>query len=270
MQAGSARAQEALLATLDEVIDDGSAADSLGADLFSVVGVLDEEAALRRALTEPSLPAEARQGMAGSLLAGKVSDGALTIVQAAAAERWSRSRDLVDALERCAITAEATRADQGGHLDDLEDDLFRFGRILESAPDLREALSDRAAPLSAKRALLERLLADKVSPVTLALLGQLLIGRQRSLAVGLTHYQEVAAARRHRLVATVWVAAPLTDDQKGRIASLLAEQYSHEVHLNVIIDPAVLGGVRVSLGDDVIDSTIETRVAQAQRHLIGS
>jgi F-type H+-transporting ATPase subunit delta len=63
------------------------------------------------------------------------------------------------------------------------------------------------------------------------------------------------------------VAAPITDEQRDRIVALLAAQYSHEVHLNVIVEPAVLGGVRIALGDDIIDSTIETRVAHAQRLL---
>lgn len=268
MQAGSARSQEALLSALDEVLGGDTDASALGGDLFNVVGTLDSEPTLRRAFTEPSLPPEARRGMARSLLEGKISEEAVRVVEAAVTERWSRSRDLVDALERCAVTAEATKADQAGELDALEDDLFRFGRILEANPPLRDALSDRAAPLAVKRDLLTGLLADKISPVTLALLAQLLVGRQRSLAAGLEHYQEVTAARRHRLVATVWVAAPLSDEQRRRLSESLAEQYSHEVHLNVIVDRSILGGVRVSLADEVIDSTIQTRLAHAQRLVV--
>jgi F-type H+-transporting ATPase subunit delta len=187
---------------------------------------------------------------------------------AAVSERWSRSRDLVNALERCAVIAEATKAEQDGQLDALEDDLFRFSRILAANTDLRDALSDRAAPMKAKRALLDGLVEGKVAPVTKNLFDQLLVGRQRSLAAGLAHYQEITATRRSRLVAMVWVAAPLTDDQKSRLAESLASQYSHEVHLNVVVEKAVLGGVRISIGDDVIDSTIETRLAQAQRRLV--
>ncbi len=265
MQGGSARSQDALLDTLHEVIAGGADAARVGDDLFGVVGVLDSEPGLRRVLTEPSVAPEARAGMAHSLLVGKVSEAAVQVVEAAVVARWSRSRDLADALERCAVTALATKADQDGSLDGLEDDLFRFGRILEANPDLRDALSDRAAPLDVKRDLLAGLLEGKVAPVTLDLIGRLLIGRQPSLASGLVHYQEVTAALRQRYVATVWVAAPLSDDQRRRLGESLASQYGHEVHLNVVVDPSILGGVRVTIGDDVIDSTIETRVAQAQR-----
>jgi F-type H+-transporting ATPase subunit delta len=216
-------------------------------------------------LTEPSVSPEARRSIAKALLAGKVSDPAGRVVEAAVAERWSRSRDLVDALEWCAVSAEAARADRSGELDAVEDDLFRFGRILEANPQLREALSDLTATPGAKQHLMRDLLDGKVNSITLDLLLQLVTGRHRSLAAGLERYAEIAAARRQRLVATAWVAAPLTDDQTSRIARQLEAQYSREVHLNVVVEPAVLGGVRIAIGDDVIDSTIQTRLAEATR-----
>lgn len=268
MQAGSLHAQTTLLAELDELLDSDNDVSSLGSELFAVVAMLDGEPTLRRVLSEPSVELPARTGMVSSLLTGKVSDNAVQVVQTAVSQRWSRSRDLVDALERCAVVAEAAKAERAGDLDALEDDLFRFGRILEAHPELRDVLSNRAAPLRARRAVLDQLLADKVAPATSELLAQLLVGRQRSLAAGLAYYQEVAAARRKRLVATVWVAAPVTGDQKGRLARSLAAQYSSEVHLNVVVEPQVLGGVRVAIGDDVIDSTVETRLAQARRRVV--
>lgn len=267
MQAGSTSAQKALLAKLDELLAGGDDVTTLGSELFGVVGMLDAEATLRRVLTEPSLEARARTGMTSSLLSGKVSEVAVQVAAAAVSQRWSRSRDLVDGLERCAVVAEATKAERSGDLDALEDDLFRFGRILEANPELRDVLSNRATPLAARRAVLDGLLEGKVAQATLDLLDQLLVGRQRSLAAGLAHYQEVAASRRQRLVATVWVASPLEDEQKQRLIRSLAQQYSHEVHLNVVVDPAVLGGVRVAIGDDVIDSTIQNRIAQARRRV---
>lgn len=267
MQAGSSSAQKQLISRLDELLHGGADVGTLGGNLFAVVGMLDSEPTLRRVLTEPSVEAKARTGLVTSLLSGKVSDTAVQVVVAAVTLRWSHSRDLVDALERCAVLAEATKAERSGDLDALEDDLFRFGRILEANPELRDTLSNRAAPLPLRQALLDRLLEGKVAPATSDLLHQLLVGRQRSLAIGLAHYQEVAATRRQRLIATVWVAAPLEGDQKERLARSLAQQYSHEVHLNVVVDPALLGGVRVSIGDDVIDSTIQNRVAQAHRRI---
>lgn len=271
MQAGSTRAQAKLLERLDEILDGGeggSGAGSLASDLFAVVSTLDSEPALRRALTEPSVESEVRSSVAAALLDGKVGPDAVAVVTAAAGLRWSRSRDLADALERCAVTAAATRADREGDLDRLEDDLFRFGRILAANPDLRDALADRTAPLEARRRLLDGLVESRVGAVTKDLLDQLVNGRQHSFAAGLALYQEIAAARRSRLIATAWVAAPLADDQRDRLSASLASQYGRDVHLNVVVDQSVLGGVRVAIGDDVIDSTVEARLADAQRRLV--
>ncbi|MGI8576496.1 MAG: F0F1 ATP synthase subunit delta [Nocardioidaceae bacterium] len=267
MQAGSARSQATVLDAVDEQLRAGPDLIMLGDDLYAVAAILDTEGTLRRVLTEPAVAVEAKTTLVTGLLEGKIGDPALSVVLAAIRYRWSRGRDLADALERAGITAQVAKAEQTGQLDNLEDDLFRFGRILEAQPGLRDALADPAAPLEGKRELLHHLLEGKVGESTKKLLDQAVTGRHRTLAATLTYYQTVAAARRKRLVATAWVAAPLSDDHKQRLARALAEQCSREIHLNVVVDPNVLGGVRVALGDEVIDSTIETRLAQAYRRL---
>jgi len=267
MQAGSTRALAALVESLDGVLDGGADPSTLGGELFAVVATLDHEPTLRRVLTEPSVDPAQRAGLAASLLEGKVAAETIQVVQAAVTARWSRTRDLVDAIEHCAIIAVAARAQREGQLDRLEDELFRFGRVLAAEPELRDALSDRSAPLEARTALLDRLVEGKAAPSTIELLHQLLVGRQRSLAAGLLSYQEIAAGRRSRLIATAWVAAPMDEPHRARIAELLAAQYSQDVHLNVIVDERVLGGVRVAIADDVIDSTVDAKMAQAARRL---
>ncbi len=256
------------MSALDQEIAGGADAGTLASDLFAVVATIESEAALNRLLAEPSIPAPPKQEILRSLFGGKVTDATMKVVEASVEPRWSRARDLPDSLEYAAISAFAAEAEGDGELDRLEDDLFRFERILDASPDLREALSDPAAPLQGKRELVHSLLDGKVGDATLGLLEQVVGGRHRSLAVALGYYQQVVTERRDRLVAAVWVASPLTDQQKQRLAQALAAQYDHDVHLNVIVDPRVLGGVRVSIGDDVIDSTIETRLAQAQRRLV--
>ena len=186
--------------------------------------------------------------MARSLLDGKISREAVQVVDAAVAERWSRSRDLVDALERCAVTAEAAKAEQAGQLDALEDDLFRFARILEREPRApRRARRTGRRPIEARRAAARRPgrgQGRRRSPRP----ARPAAGRPAALARRwLVHYQRSPQPDGPRLVATVWVASPLSDDQRDRVSpSSLASQYSHEVHLNVIVDPDVLGGVRVA------------------------
>jgi F-type H+-transporting ATPase subunit delta len=82
-------------------------------------------------------------------------------------------------------------------------------------------------------------------------------------------YQKVAAAHRNRLVATVRVARELGEVDQQRLAGVLAGQYGRPVHLNVVVDPEVLGGMRVEIGDDVIDGTVANRLDEARRRLAG-
>jgi F-type H+-transporting ATPase subunit delta len=268
MQTGSAQSLAAVLVALEEALADGAEPMAIGRDLFALVAALDAEATLRRALTEPAVPVEAKTGLVQSLLQGKVAPATLDVVSAAVSRRWSQSRDLSDSLEQAAVTSVVASAEQDGSASELEDEMFRFDRMLAAQSALRDALSDPAAALEGKQQLITDLVHGKVSEATEQLLLQAVTGRQRTIAAVLAYYQDVAAARRKRVVATAWVAAPLEDDQRSRLAAALAKEYGQEVHLNVIIDPAVLGGVRVAIGDEVIDSTVSTRLAQASRRLV--
>jgi len=267
MHSGSARSLSAVLEKTESVLAAGADAGALGDELFALAQTVDARHALRRALTEPAVAAETKGRLLQTLLGGKVSDATLEVLGEAVRHRWSQGSDLGDALERASVTAHVARADQAGHLDDLEDNLFRFGRIVEANPELREVLSEAGYPLEAKQRLLDNLLGGRVDEPTRRLLGQAVAARHRSLTAVLETYQKVAADRRNSLVATVWVAAPLSEDHKERLAGALAAQYDHAIQLNVIVEPQVLGGARVAVGDEVIDSTVETRLKQARRRL---
>jgi len=263
----STSSTQAVLETTRAALSDGADGVRLGGELFSVATVLDAQHSLRRALTEPAAPKEAKAALVRSLLGSQVAEPTLAVVEDAVGRRWTASRDLADALEQASVTAHVAAADVRGELDSVEDNLFRFGRIAEGDPGLREVLTDASAPVEGKRQLVGDLVGDKVDATTRMLLEQAVSGRHRSLVSTLSLYQKVAAARRDSMVATVWVAAPLSDEHKERLASALAEQHDRPIHLNVVVDPTLLGGVRVAVGDEVLDSTVEARLKQAQRRL---
>jgi F-type H+-transporting ATPase subunit delta len=241
---------------------------TLGNELFTVAGLLASQPVLRRALADPSRPADARAGLASSLLAGRVSEAAAGLVAAAAAARWSAPGDLTDAVEQLAAQAIVAAADAEGRLDELEDELFRFGRIVASQPELRIALTNPFVSGGAKRDLLAGLLAGKVTPEALRLITEAAVSPLgRSLDVSLEHYAHLAARRRESLVAEVRVAVALTAQQRGRLAATLAAAYGHQVHLNVVLDPRVTGGMTVRVGDELIDGSVATRLAEARRKL---
>jgi F-type H+-transporting ATPase subunit delta len=220
-------------------------------------------------VTDPATAPEARSNLLRGLLADRIDPSAADVAAIGARQRWSAGRDLGDCLEHAGVVAQVMAAEQAGQADELEDELFRFGRIVAAERDLRDALTDRSVPASHRAELVRSLLGDKATAATVRLVEQALAGRHRSLAVALDEYQKVAAERRERMVATVRVARPLPEDDKRRLAEALHRQYDRPVHLNVVIDEEVLGGLRVEIGDEVIDGTVASRLDDARRRLAG-
>ncbi|MEU0518788.1 F0F1 ATP synthase subunit delta [Streptosporangium sp. NPDC006007] len=243
---------------------------SLADELFALADLFDREHGLRRYLSDPARPAAQKAQAVRVLLDGKVSDAALETVVQAVSVKWSRAGDLVDALERFGVTAASAEAEAQGRLDDVEDELFRFGRIAASDLPLHRVLSDPAVAEQAKRELLGSLLAGKVVPATLRLVTQVVVHpRGRSLDRGLDEFGSLVAAQRQRLVAVVRSAVELSEEQRRRIATWLSTSYGRDVHVNVEVDPRVLGGFSVQIGDDLIDTTVAGRIEEVRRRLAG-
>ncbi|MEV7614918.1 F0F1 ATP synthase subunit delta [Streptomyces sp. NPDC089799] len=271
MNGASREALGAARERLDALTDNTSVdAAKLAGELAAVTALLDREVSLRRVLTDPAQSGEAKAELANRLLGTQVGGETLDLVTGMVRSRWSQSRDLVDSLEELANTADLTAAQRAGTLDDVEDELFRFGRILASHTELRAALTDKAATGTAKGELLRSLLGGKANAATERLVVRLVTQpRGRSLEAGLESLSKLAAERRNRMVAHVITAVPLSDVQKARLGAVLAKLYGREMHLNLDVDPEVLGGITVRVGDEVIDGSIAERLAEASRRMAG-
>lgn len=245
-----------------------TSASQLADELFSVTAVLDRQPAVRRALADPASARSARTGLAQALLRDKVSADTVELVSSVASSQWAESADLADAIEQLAVLALVAEADRAGQLDDLEDDLFRFGRVVGSQAELRAALSNPFAPANAKQDLVTSLLGGKVIPQTIQLVTQAALHpRGRSLDRSLEEYARLAAEYRERLVAEVRVASELSAAQRERLAAALAQAYGHRVHLNIVLDPAVIGGMIIRIRGEQIDGSVATRLAEIRRRL---
>jgi F-type H+-transporting ATPase subunit delta len=190
-------------------------------------------------------------------------------VSSAVAQRWAATRDLADALEDLGVVAVVKGADRAGQADALEDELFAVEQLVSENPGLRDALSDPSRSADDKHALLKSLLEGRATAATIRLAQQAVVSSHRTVSLAIEAYQKVAADNRHRLVATVRVARELGDADRQRLQGALARQYDRPVHLNVVVDPDVVGGVKVEIGDDVIDGTVATRLDEARRRLAG-
>jgi F-type H+-transporting ATPase subunit delta len=243
---------------------------SLGSELFEVVALLGSEHSLRRWLADQANPAEAKTGLIGKLLESRVSPSAVLVAGDVVSARWSGPRDLVDAMERMAVYATVAQLQTASGLDELEDELFRFQRIVIAQPALRDALTRDGAAPELRLSLVENLLSGKVHPATLVLVGEAVARpRGRTLEQALDNFGQLVAERAKRYVAVVRSAVALSEQQQSRLGAALSRAYGRDIHLNIEVAPEIVGGLSIQVGDEVIDGTIAGRIAEAQRRLAG-
>jgi F-type H+-transporting ATPase subunit delta len=268
VRGASRAALDEAVAHLDATVSGVGAAGlaRLADELFGACEVIDGQPVLRRALADPTRPAEARAGLVAVIFEGKVSTEALDVLRTVAAKRWRRPGDLADGLERLAVTAELMRAEAEGSLDEVDDQIFRFAKIVEANPDLRSALADPAMPGDRKADLVSHLLASRATESTVRLVRRFLgQPRGRRPEQALTALARMVADRRARLVAIVRSAVSLDSSEIARLERALSGTYHREVQVKVELDAAVLGGLSIRIGDEIVDGTIGARLDRLKR-----
>jgi F-type H+-transporting ATPase subunit delta len=248
----------------------GVDAAGLGDDLFSVTALLAGNPGLRRALSDPARTADDKAALADRLLHGQISDQALELLSGVVRSRWSDPNDLPTAVEGLAVTAELSSAERADRLDSVEDELFRFARTIAADVSLRDAFAARTVGTERKAELVRQLLEGKVSPETQRLAVQAAVSpRGLRTEQALEHYLDAAAARRRQLVADVVAASPLTEAQRARLSAALHRIYGRDIRINLDVDPEVLGGLRIQVAGELIDSTVLARLNTAGQALAG-
>lgn len=258
-------------AALDSKLKDSShpAAIEFAADLFTVLTVLSSSVGVRRALTDNSRDASSKAELISNLFGKNIGAPAQALIANAASLRWSSPAELADAIEQLAVEAEASAAEKNNELEKLEDQLFDFTRVLIANPDLRQALNTSADSDAGKVALLESVVKSKYANSTINLLRRVVVLRRgRSIDSTLTTYSHYVSTRKDRLVAHIKSAIALSDAQRSKLVAALTKQMGKEVHVNIEIDPKVLGGISIRYADDVIDGTVFNRLAEAGRALV--
>ncbi len=243
---------------------------TIGDELLGVAGLLEREPRLRRALSDPARATSDRRALLDGLLAGHVGDQARAILGEVAGGRWSSPSELLDGVEDLGVDALLAGADRAGDLSEVEDELFRFGQIVDGSPELSASLSDSAVPVTQRTTLLNALLDGKARPVTVRLAKVALAGfGGRTFVGGLTRLVELAAARRDKQVAYVTVAKALSEAEENRLVMRLTGMYGRDITLKVTVDETVLGGVRVLVGSDLYDGTTLRRLSDSRHALAG-
>jgi ATP synthase F1 delta subunit len=246
--------------------------------------------ALRLAIADPGLATIERRGIVADLLVGRALDVTADLLSFVV--RVVRAGDVTETIAeleplleegrattglaldadapagragaRERIRGYAERALQEVHtperLDEVEDELFRFARVLEDNPELRRVLEDTNFAISARLDVLGDLIGARVEPATLRLCGYVLrAGRLRNLVGTYDWLVELVAEERGRRVADVRSCVALSDEEISRLAVSLRRIVGREVEVRVVIDTSVIGGIMISTGDLFIDGTVRLR-----------
>lgn len=243
---------------------------ALADELFAVAGFLTDQHQLRSALADGGQLTQVRSALLRDLFGDKVNETTMTVLDGLVTSRWSTEDDLILAIEQLAAQAAFTVAESDGSLDATEEEIFRFGRAVDGSPELQMALTDPGQSSATKAAIVRHLLDGRSTIATRKVLEYMagnLHGQRLDTVVD--QLCDLAAEQRSRVVAEVRVAAPLTDDQAQRLQAALSAIKDRPVRLNVAVDPEVLGGIHVSIGDEVIDGSVAARLEQARRAVLG-
>jgi F-type H+-transporting ATPase subunit delta len=238
---------------------------SLGDELLAAARIVGGSRQLTSLLADPTIDAGGRGGLVRKLFGPAFDKRTVQLIEDMTASRWSETTDLVDALEEVGIRALAVTADD----EPIDAELFRLREIMSGEPEVELALGNAASPAESRVALVDRLLVN-ASPATRSIARHIVqLPRGRRPIEALEHAERIVADARGRMVATAHVAKLLTDEQLRALEERLATGYGRKIAVNQVLDPAVLGGVRISIGDDVIDGTVRSRLDDLRLRLVG-
>jgi F-type H+-transporting ATPase subunit delta len=243
------------IATLDSV--KGSDDLTTGEQLLEVGRIIGNSSQLRVALADHSADGPDKLGIIGALF-GSYTEQTRAILGTAVQGRWSSEEDLLAGIEELGIRAIAVSA--GEHIS-IESELFSFETAVRSDSALEFAVGSKLGSVESKVSLVDTLLRGKASAETIAIVRHL-VQQPRGRRIGelLRFATSVVADQSGLAVATVSTAQALTPEQLERLTQGLAGQYGRGLRVNQVIEPALIGGVRVQIGDDVIDGSVATKL----------
>ncbi|MCW4386665.1 F0F1 ATP synthase subunit delta [Salinibacterium sp. SYSU T00001] len=239
----------------------------LAEELFAAGRTIGSSLQLRTLLSEAAGDKESKRAAVRAVFGSSLTPTALTLLEAVVSGRWSSVDDMLAGIEDLGLRAVAASAPQGA---DLEGELFSFGATVTSNAELELALGSKLGDSAAKAALVDRLFTATMSREALAVVRHL-VQQPRGRRVGqlVRDAARTIADASGYIIATVTAAAPPTESQSSKLRQTLAARYGREIKLNVVLDPALIGGLRVAIGNDIIDGSVATRIADLRLQLAG-
>lgn len=218
-----------------------------------------------RILSDAGRDAELKTDIVSRLFASKVLPEVQAVLGKAVSENWSEQDHLLDALEFAGITSLLSKA---ADVSKIEEELFQSARLIEETPELSTAFDSTRDQTDRRLSLIEKLFANKITEVTLLILKQAVSFKTEvKVPARIDSFAVFASENQGQLAAVVTSAKELSSNQQARLKGILEAAYGQEVALNFEIDPQVIGGIQIVVGDDLFDATIAARVKQAQEQI---
>ena len=228
----------------------------IGNELFTITKVLDDSIQLERALTDPSRPVADKVAVLTELLGDNVHPMTMEIMTDLVSRRWSRARDIANAVEDFGVDAMMYYADATDATLQVSIELSELHSALLNLPVVRAKLYDYQATSEARVKLFREVFSGKtLNKVTMRLAEHATCNLRRR------RYLETIPRHMGESMVTVTTATPLKKEQIKRLVEVYSAKVGRQVHINSVVDPTVLGGMRIQVGDEVTDNTV---VAQLQ------
>lgn len=255
----SARAGLAALKT-----DDGL---RVGSQLFEASRVIGDSAQLRSFFADPSIESRDKSGVVDAVFPMLAADSR-SLLARIVTSAWSTPDDLLAGIEEVAIRAIASSVVASPGAPSIEGELFTFGSAVASDSELELAVGSKLGSAGSKSALVTALLGGKASEQTLAIVDHL-VQQPRGRRIGelIRTAADTVADASDQIVATVVSATALSTAQQQRLVATLSATYERNVRLNLVVDESIIGGVRVQIGDDVIDGSVSRRISDLRLQL---
>jgi len=254
--------REALGALTTAVQASSGAGVSDAREVLQAARAIERTPQLLAALVDSNGTADDRQAIVERVFGG-LGGETRRLLGLAAAQRWSSGADLLAGLEDAGIRIAATASDA-----DVASEIHQVEGIVASDAGLELALGGLLGEADDKALVVERLLAGKASEATLVILDHLVRSpRGRRIGALLRHAAETVADAAGAGIATVTTAVPLPDTQLRRLESSLAQRYGRRLQVQQVVDPTIIGGLRVAVADDVIDGTIRSKFTDLRLRL---
>lgn len=235
----------------------------IGNELFTITKVLDDSIQLERALTDPSRPVADKVAVLKELLGDNAHPMTMEIMTDLVSRRWSRARDIANAVEDFGVDAMMYYADATDATLQVSIELSELHSALLNLPVVRAKLYDYQATSEARVKLFREVFSGKtLNKVTMRLAEHATCNLRRRRYLETVQWL-INKFSRHmgESMVTVTTATPLKKEQIKRLVEVYSAKVGRQVHINSVVDPTVLGGMRIQVGDEVTDNTV---VAQLQ------